>query len=150
KARAGCSRWVVSPREDVFEGWHDGYIALEDPVMHRRRIVMRKPERRVLIDDTLQMEGEHEVEIFLHCHEDCEVATFGRTTRIAREDRALEIEWPDAPGGRVEILRGSVDPIGGWVSRSYDRKIPTHTLVWNARLAGRSVLRTAIEVVPTG
>ena len=148
KARAGCSRWLVTPHEDLFEGWHDGYLPLEDPVLHRRRIALRKVERRVLVEDTLQMEGEHDVEIFLHCHEDCEVATFGRTTRVTRGERAIEIEWPDVAGGEVAVLRGATDPIAGWVSRSFDRKVPSHTLAWKARLAGRCVLRTAIGIVP--
>jgi hypothetical protein len=96
------------------------------------------------------MEGEHVVEIFLHCHEACEVASFGRATRVARGGRAIEIEWPDVPGGEVGIFRGETAPIAGWVSRAFDRKVPAHTLAWKARLAGRCVLRTAIEVVPLG
>jgi len=148
KARAGCSRWVVSAVEDLFEGWHDGYLALEDPVLHRRRIVLRKDERRVLLEDTLQMEGEHDVEIFLHCHEECDVVTEGSSTRISRRGRAIEVAWPDVAGGTVHALKGSVDPIGGWVSRAFDRKTPACTLVWRARLAGRSLLCTTLGLVP--
>ena len=36
-------------------------------------------------------------------------------------------------------------PIGGWVSRRFDRKVAAPTLVWKARLAGDSCLRTSIS-----
>src|SRR5207249_6082019 len=36
KANAACAAFDTSTTEDVFEGWHDGYLRLPDPVMHRR------------------------------------------------------------------------------------------------------------------
>ena len=73
KARAGCSLWLSSPEKDSFEGWHDGYMRLDDPVKHRRLIELDKRARRVLVEDTLEMGEEHDVELFFHCHEDCAV-----------------------------------------------------------------------------
>ena len=55
KAVAGCSHWHSSEAEDVFEGWHDGYRRLADPVTHQRRIVFDKIRRRVSIEDFLEM-----------------------------------------------------------------------------------------------
>ena len=144
KAQAACSRWRSDAREDHFEGWHDGYLALEDPVLHRRAITLDKAARRIAIEDTLQMEGSHTVELFFHAHEECEVVLDPRGATLRRGDRALRIEWPDLPG-EASVLRGSVEPIGGWVSRAFDRKVPAPTLVWRARLAGRSTLTTRIE-----
>ncbi|HEX7466427.1 MAG TPA: alginate lyase family protein, partial [Usitatibacter sp.] len=145
KARAGCSQWITSAGEDVFEGWHDGYTALADPVMHRRRIVLDKTTRRIVIEDTLQMEGEHEVEIFLHAHEKCAVSMGTGGTRLARGDRALDIRWPKVRAATTQMLHGSESPIGGWVSRAFDRKEPAPTLVWRARLSGNQRLRTEID-----
>jgi hypothetical protein len=146
KARATCSRWQPSNTADLFEGWHDGYMALDDPVLHRRCIVLHKPERRVVIEDTLQMDGEHEVELFLHCHEACVVTPIAGGLRLTRGARTLQILFPDLPGGRASVLEASLDPIGGWISRAFDRKQSAPTLVWRARLAGRSVLHTEISV----
>jgi len=150
KARAGCAQWRTSGGEDFFEGWHDGYTTLADPVMHRRRIVLDKAARRIVIEDTLQMEGEHEVELFLHAHEKCAVSLSTHGARLARGDRALDIRWPTAPGATAQVLHGSVAPIGGWISRAFDRKHPAPTLVWRARLSGLSVLRTEIDCGPHG
>jgi hypothetical protein len=44
----------------------------------------------------------------------------------------------------VQLLQGSTAPLGGWVSRAFDRKQPSPTLVWRARLSGRHVLRTEL------
>jgi hypothetical protein len=145
KARAACSRWQATAESDFFEGWHDGYMALGDPVMHRRRIVLDKVARRAVIDDTLQMEGEHAVELFLHCHEKCIVSLTRDGARLQRGDRVLEVRFPEAPGAEVALLQGSDAPIGGWVSRAFDRKQPSPTLVWRARLSGRHMLRTEID-----
>jgi hypothetical protein len=150
KAHAGCAQWRTSPGQDFFEGWHDGYRALSDPVMHRRRIVLDKAARRVVIEDVLQMEDWHDVELFLHAHEKCAVSMSAAGAKLARGDRALDIRFPHAPGAQTQVLHGSESPIGGWISRAFDRKQPSPTLVWRARLKGHSVLRTEIDVLAPG
>jgi hypothetical protein len=144
KARAACYRWMTSLTEDFFEGWHDGYLGLPDPVMHRRRILLDKRERRFAIDDTLQMEGEHLVELFFHCHEDCVVRRSDRGFEITRGGRTIELRLSHLPLGEITVLEGSTAPIGGWVSRRFDRKEPAPTIVWTGRLTGRATLRTEI------
>jgi hypothetical protein len=144
KAGAACSRWRSTDAEDIFEGWHDGYLALEDPVLHRRSITLDKAEGRIAIEDTLQMEGSHTVELFFHAHEECAAALEPGGATLRRGGRTLRITWPDLPGV-AELLRGSVAPIAGWVSRAFDCKVPAPTLVWRARLAGRSTLQTRID-----
>jgi hypothetical protein len=42
KANAGCTRWRTASARTCFEGWHDGYLRLDDPVMHRRSIRLIK------------------------------------------------------------------------------------------------------------
>jgi hypothetical protein len=145
KAKAACSRWTTSGDEDLFEGWHDGYLGLADPVMHRRSIHLDKRARRIVIEDTLEMEGEHLVELFFHCHEGCVLTPTPGGFAIARGGRALHLRLPDLPTGEVAVLEASMDPIGGWVSRRFDRKERAPTLAWRARLAGRCMLRTAID-----
>src|SRR5207244_3652489 len=53
QARARCDTWESSDAADVFEAWHDGYLRLSDPVLHRRRITLDKRARRVVIEDRL-------------------------------------------------------------------------------------------------
>ena len=145
-ARGGCSLWLSSAQKDPFEGWHDGYLHLEDPVKHRRLNELDKAARRIVVEDTLEMEEDHEVEIFFHCHERCRVQPAPGGFLLAREDHSLCLTLPRAHGARILVYHGSLAPVAGWVSRGFDGRAPTTTLVWQARLIGRSVLRSEMLV----
>ena len=146
KARAQASAWVSTPDQDFLEAWHDGYLALADPVMHRRRLVLDKAARRLVVEDYLEMKGAHDVEVFLHGPPESHALSSGRNTRLFRGGRSISITWPDAPGGSALVLRGQQAPIAGWVSRRFDRREASPTLVWRARLSGDCVLRTTIDL----
>ena len=146
KARAGCSLWLSSADKDSFEGWHDGYMRLEDPVKHRRLIELDKRARRIVIEDSLEMGEEHEVELFFHCSERCSVAPCENGYLLTQEGIALRLELPQAAQASSQIYRGSLAPVLGWISRSFDSRQPAPTIVWRARLAGRTVLRSEIAI----
>jgi hypothetical protein len=149
KARAGCSLWLSSTDQDSFEGWHDGYMRLGDPVKHRRLIQLNKSARQVLIEDTLEMGEEHEVELLFHCAEHCRLEAVPQGYLVSRGDASIRILLPELDGSSAALHRGSVAPILGWVSHAFDQRQPTTTIVWRARLSGTSRLRTEI-VVPAG
>jgi hypothetical protein len=146
KANAGCSLWLSAAEKDSFEGWHDGYRRLGDPVKHRRTIELDKAARRIVVEDTLEMAEDHEVELFFHCHEDATLVQTRRGCLVRRENAALRMTLPEAPGAKVQVHCGSLAPISGWVSRAFDNRAPALTLAWSARLSGRAVLRTEIMV----
>jgi hypothetical protein len=148
KARAGCSLWLSSPEKDSFEGWHDGYMRLDDPVKHRRLIELDKRARRVLIEDTLDMGEEHEVELFFHCSERCSVDAVPGGYVIGQQGATVSIILPELDGAETAVHRGSMAPIAGWVSRAFDSRQPAPTIAWRARLSSRVVLRTEI-LIPT-
>jgi hypothetical protein len=150
KANAGCSAWRTSAAEDVFEGWHDGYTRLADPVIHCRRISFEKREGRILVEDTLRMEGEHDIELFFHFSEACRVVPSAAGCTATRLHRALALQLPQAEGSETRIYHGSTSPIGGWVSRRFDVKVPAPTLAWRARLRGPTVLRSVIRCGQAG
>lgn len=144
KARAGCTRWSAEPLEDLFEGWQDGYRRLADPVMHYRRIVLRKAARLVSIEDTLCMSAAHDIELRFHCSERCQVEAAPGGYLLRQNGKSLLLRLPGIEAGTAAVLSGSVAPIGGWVSRHYDVKLPAPTVVWRARLTGDVVLRSEI------
>jgi hypothetical protein len=145
KARAHCTAWMCAIDQDIVEGWHDGYAALADPVVHKRRITLDKRSRSIRLEDTLTMEGEHRVELFFHCAEGTEVAPIVGGVALTRAGRTIRLRFPDLPGARVATLVGSTAPHGGWVSRRFDHKVPAPTLAWSATLRGDCVLRTTID-----
>jgi hypothetical protein len=144
KARAHCTSWRSSPERDEFEGWHDGYTRLADPVVHRRRIVLDKRARRIVVDDLLEMSGTHDVELLFHCGARCcvDAEPGGHLLRVA--DRAVRLQLPLIDGARAEVRCAAVDPIGGWTSPRFDVKRPAPTIVWRARLAGAAILRSVL------
>jgi hypothetical protein len=146
KARARCDVWSSASGQDVFEGRHDGYLSLPDPVIHRRRITLDKGARRIVIEDTLRMAGTHTIELFFHCSERCRVdpAPYGYSLRHG--EVVLSLKLPDLQRtGAAQVYCGSVAPILGWVSRRFDEKQPAPTICWRARLAGEVVLRSEIR-----
>ena len=145
KANAVCTGWRSSAEEDYFEGWHDGYLRLDDPVIHRRSIRLLKGERRIVIQDTLKMEAEHEVELFFHCSERCEVIVERARCMLVQDGQRVALSLPQVSSAKIEVLNASVDPIGGWVSRRFDEREPTMTVRWRALLAGECTLRTTID-----
>jgi len=144
KARAGCSLWSSTPERDLFEGWQDGYMRLADPVMHRRRIALDKAARRVVIEDSLQMAGEHDIELFFHCSERCQVDPLPDGYAVTQGARTLIVGLPHFKDGSSCVYHGSSAPISGWVSRRFDDKQPSATIAWRARLEGEVVLRSEI------
>jgi hypothetical protein len=145
KAHAGCALWLSTAEAETFEGWHDGYARLEDPVKHRRLVSLDKRARRLVVEDNLEMQGSHDVELFFHCAEACAVDAAPGGFVLSRDAVQVKIELP--PCGDSSVHKGELAPILGWVSRAFDRREPTRTIAWRARLSGPAVLRTEISVL---
>ena len=129
KAQAASSAWMTSADQDFLEAWHDGYMGLDDPVMHRRRTVVDKRARTVLVEDYVQMDGTHELELFFHCAEGSRVQAIAGGVSITRAGRTIRLRWPDLPGSHAEVLEGRTAPIAGWVSRRLrEARRPHHSL----------------------
>ena len=144
KARAGCTAALFSDAVETLSGWHEGYLRLADPVLHRRRLILKKRTRCLDVEDELVMSGEHDVEIFLHCAPECIVEPVSGGFAIRRGPWALLVQLPVHPAGAARLYSGSTQPLCGWVSRHYDQREPAPTIVWRARLAGRSRLCTRL------
>jgi hypothetical protein len=97
------------------------------------------------------MQHDHEVELFFHCHERCRVEPVENGFVITRDGVAVRLGLPPADQARVLVHEGSLAPLAGWVSRAYDSRQPAPTIVWRARLSGRTVLRSEILIAaPSG
>jgi hypothetical protein len=148
KARSACSLWLSSAAKDSFEGWHDGYMRLPDPVKHRRLLELDKKARRLVVEDRLEMEDEHDVELFFHCAQDCAVQPVEGGFALGA---GVFIRLPESEKkATTQLYRGSVAPIAGWVAGEGERRRPAPTIVWRARLLGTTVLRTEISLPAPG
>jgi hypothetical protein len=90
------------------------------------------------------MAGAHDIELFFHCDERCAVEAERAGFSIRRGPTMLVLALPRVRDASTELRRGSLQPPCGWVSRRYDSRQPSPTIVWRARLEGDQVLRTEI------
>ena len=65
---------------------------------------------------------------------------------VRRGASFMQIDLPRVAQAKLQVYRGSLAPMCGWVSRAFDVRPPAPTRAGRARLAGRSVLRTEIAV----
>jgi len=145
KAAARLIDLHCSPETDVFEGMHDGYRRLSDPVTHSRRITLDKRQRCIMIEDRLEMAGTHDVELHLHCNEASRLQRQPEGYLLELEELALRIRLPDIAGAQTQVCCGQTNPPLGWISRHFDVRVPAPTLAWRARLGGPATLLTVIQ-----
>ncbi|HRO58621.1 MAG TPA: alginate lyase family protein, partial [Burkholderiaceae bacterium] len=145
KARARCTRFVADGAAQCFEGEHDGYARLADPVVHRRRVGFDSSRNRFEIEDEFDCAGSHAVQICWHFCEGCRIEeTDGRVVaRAGPVELRLFMEPAAAP---PRILCGSEAPLAGWISRAFDLKTPCPTVVWDRAVAGPTRLVTIVEL----
>lgn len=144
KANARCEIWEENDSECRFVGSQDGYLRFSDPVRHRREILLRKKENRILVIDTLECRGEHEVERYWHFAEHCRVQVAGLGLRVESHGISLSFRADDG-AGQIDLRVGQESPPCGWISRRYDEKSPTATAIFRNRIRGTSRLTTEIE-----
>ncbi len=73
-ARRARPTRVKSDRASYAEAAHTGYLRLNDPVLHTRRLDLTWDE--LLITDRLDGRGIHEMETFFHIHPDAQVSLY--------------------------------------------------------------------------
>ena len=128
-----------------FEGKHDGYMRLRDPVMHGRIIRFDSKRNAVTVEDTLECLGEHEVALHWHFAEGCHAELAGATLHIARRSKGLRMScrFGDGP----QLYCASTAPIAGWISRTFDSKAGITTAVWRGSIRGSTTIVTEIALL---
>ncbi len=145
KAQAHCELWDCDEEADRLAAWHDGYRRLDDPVTHRRKLLYIKHERTLLVEDTLECRGEHEIELRWHFAEACAVALQSDGAMVHNGPVRLRISCRQ---GRLssELVSGAEQPAAGWISRRFDERTPSPTLVSRARIHGSSTFVSALYI----
>jgi uncharacterized heparinase superfamily protein len=121
-AQGKLLRWESDAAHDLLEVEHDGYCRLPSPVIHRRRILFDKPRCAWTIDDTLDGQGEHVLELFFHPAVAFELVH--ERVRLRAKHADLWLIPPDGLEMRTEP---------GWVSRGYGYREPATVLVYSQR-----------------
>ncbi|OBV40654.1 heparinase II/III family protein [Janthinobacterium psychrotolerans] len=146
KARASCLAWRDDGQGQFWSASHDGYMALPDPLSHRREVSVTHDAACIVVEDILECQGTHDVELFWHLDPQCQLRLDGTVLHVQGAAFSLEMHLPDLPGATMALVCGAEQPVLGWISHRFDEKQAAPTLAWRARLGGGSRLRTTLHL----
>lgn len=145
RANARCLTWEPRDNGGRVSGEHDGYTRLEDSVLHRRTLDLDGEFGLLTIQDDIEAQGQHEVAIFFHLAEDCEIREVGaHRYKITVHENTVVLQLDEKL--KVDILTGSEEPISGWVSRQYHQKRTSATIVCRSATKGSTRFVSTLSV----
>jgi hypothetical protein len=142
------SQVIVIERTPLADRWvasHDGYTRLKHPLTHRRELLFEKQQSLLQVTDELLGSGRHEVEMYWHFAEDCKVLANGREVRVSCGDVYLSMTLPEELQCNVYRAVERPQP-AGWISRSFDSKVPTTTLIASGQVDGTARFVTRLQL----
>jgi hypothetical protein len=135
--------WTTQPRTQTVacdvgdqrvQTWiaeHDGYLRLSTPTAHRRSVTLDSPGRNLRVVDSFEPAAEIPLRMSWHLGPDIMVelegaqATLGWQVGAVRYSGTLVL-----PGGLTWTShRADVDPVDGWYSPRFGRRVPATSLV---------------------
>jgi len=149
KAHAHCGEWMDDESGQMITARHDGYHQLSDPVTHERQVTFHQQLRRLVIVDRLLCRGSHSIERFWHFSEACEVSINNTDVFVSNQGKSIIMRLSANHVNDVKVYKGSESPISGWVSRRFDDKTPTTTVVESITISGQTELASEIEFEPS-
>ena len=109
---------------------HNGYAFMDDPIFHRRRVI-RLDQDIYIIDDQMTGLGEkgHDLRMYFNFAPG-KLELRGGSSYSYTTGKGTSFDFESFSNKRVDsvMLCGSEDPIGGWVSYGYSKRIPTPQL----------------------
>ncbi|MCU7828796.1 MAG: heparinase II/III family protein [Candidatus Thiodiazotropha sp. (ex Myrtea sp. 'scaly one' KF741663)] len=147
RANSRLEAWQSDGDASVITGSHDGYTRLPDPVIHRRTVRLKGEEGLLEIIDDVACTQVHDLSINFQFSEYCVVKPSDENTyRVEVEGikQVLVFSFPDSL--QSEVLLGSEDPKGGWISRGYHQKTPAPQIILKGKAEGASQFITRITI----
>jgi hypothetical protein len=146
-ARIGSVSWQEREDGARLSAQHDGYSRLPDSVLHTRSVHFERQRRRFVIEDQLSCKAGHAVERFWHFGENCQVEQNAAGVTVRSGDKTVHLILDSTSAAARNLYKGSEQPLCGWVSRRFDVKQPTFTLVESHQINSVATLRAIIECV---
>lgn len=87
--------WESTEEYDVFVGEHSGYLRLDDPVLHRRKIEFHKIENLFVFEDIFEGDGIHKIESNFIFDTDVELQVYNTTIVAYKSGKVFNICFED-------------------------------------------------------
>jgi Heparinase II/III-like protein/Heparinase II/III N-terminus len=130
---------------------HDGYLALDPPVRHRRRVRLDRAGRTLIITDEVDGNG-HEVRLAFHLGPDVKAELDGPSAVLSWPttdvSAAARLELPRELGWSLH--RGETGPILGWYSGGLGHRVPAVTLLGRGRTTPGAFFTTRLKFLDAG
>ncbi|HEX8745680.1 MAG TPA: alginate lyase family protein [Pyrinomonadaceae bacterium] len=127
-AHARVIDWISRERFDFFEGAHDGYERLKEPVTHSRSILFLKNDYWI-VRDRVETKGAHTLDLHFHFAPQVVVEAARGGVRASVGDSA-----------RLEMFvfggDGAWEDCEGWVSECYGQRVKAPAGKFSAEAAG--------------
>ena len=143
-ARSRVLRWEESPGGAVLEAEHDGFERLKDPVTHRRELRLDAAAGRLVIRDTFECRGPHEIAWFWQFAPECVVRLRDEGAEAARDGRRIVLRWPEALAGEMRL--GSLEPVSGWYSAAFGERVPAPTVTLRGAIDGTAAFDLSVDI----
>jgi len=138
-ARAVAHRWHVDDAFDFFEGSHDGFGRLTDPVGYTRQVLFIKGDYWI-VRDTVRARGAHLVSVTFQ--------TSAGTTVTALSSRAVRVCAADDVPATLDIVslgtRGEFRVREAWTSQVYGTRTPAANCAFVAPTSGSESITTCL------
>ncbi len=147
RAKAKMVDWRITDNASMVIAEHDGYRRLTDPVTHRRQLELNHRTGELVVSDTFECNGSHNVVLRFHCAPDCEIepiAQDDRTLHFVRPEGTLRLSLPDQAD--IAVSCGKTDPIAGWFSPAYHQKRPASVVSADFKIYGTQTVRTLVQI----
>ncbi len=130
----------------IFEGSHDGYRRLSDPVTHTRSVLMLRKRLAFIVSDRFTARERHDYAIHYHFAAGCRAAGHGnRVEAVAPNGERLAINF-FAKGPGLKGLKTSIED--GWVSSCYGQRAEAPVAVFEASGVGPVEITTVVAGCP--
>jgi hypothetical protein len=125
----------------------NGYLALADPVRHRRVLAVIGPAL-ILVYDRLESSARHEMSLRWPLHPSAETRLEGAgEVRAKTEGTCFQVTFAGTVDGRVSVDRGVESPLLGWYSPRLEDLRPAPLVKWESGFSGDLDVVTALCLV---
>ncbi len=128
KANIYLEKMLSNNNFEYIRAWHDGYIKQKAKVKHQREILFVKTGYFIIVDRLLTEKDNNKYCLNWHLNENCEVKTDSSCYKISQNNQTIKKYIFCTESHKTNIIKGAQNPIYGWVSKSFDIKLPTTTI----------------------